>query len=104
MAACIIKSLRAAAASDHVMTHHRIPLSTLALYTADDIADAERDLASLMAERDAEDDPHWRAVLADWIEDDTSWLAEMIDGVALPLVLVLPIGQPAPGPCGEGRA
>lgn len=104
MAACIIKSLRAAAASDHVMTHHRIPLSTLALYTADDIADAERDLASLMAERDAEDDPHWRAVLADWIEDDTAWLAEMIDGVALPLVLVLPIGLPAPGPRGEGRA
>lgn len=84
------------------MTRHRIPLSTLALYTADDIADAERDLASLTAERDAEDDPHWRAVLADWIEDDTAWLAEMIDGVALPLVL--PIGLPAPGPRGEGRA
>ena len=89
------------------MTRHRIPLSTLALYTADDIADAERELAYLMAEHAECDDPVWREELARWIADDAAWLAEMTEAVAPPLPLVLPIGLPAPGPvraAKEGRA
>lgn len=80
------------------MTHHRIPLSTLRLFTDDDVAEAERQLAELMEMRDAEEDPAWRAELDEWIESDTAWLAEMQEAVRPRLRLVLPIGLPAPGP------
>ena len=80
------------------------PLSTLALYTADDIADggaiwpadggrrATRRTIRLLA----------RGAGGIGSKDDTAWLAEMIDGVALPLVL--PIGLPGAGAARGGRA
>lgn len=73
-------------------------LIDLAHYTADDVDDAARDLALLMAEHAEETDPHWRDELARWIVDDARWLAEMMDVVQPPLPLVMPIGLPAPGP------
>lgn len=73
-------------------------LIDLAHYTADDVDDAARDLALLMAEHAEETDPVWRDELARWIVDDARWLAEMMDVVQPPLPLVMPIGLPAPGP------
>lgn len=69
------------------------------LYTEADIAEAERDLAMLMEQHEAEEDPGLRQMLADWIEIDSAWLAEMIESVRGPVLpLRLPIGLPAPGP------
>ena len=73
-------------------------LVDLAPYTPDDIEDAARDLAQLLADHEAETDPHWREVLSGWIADDARWLAEMLDVVQPPLPLVMPIGLPAPRP------
>ena len=73
-------------------------LANLATYTPADIDDAARDLAYLLAEHEAETDPHWRDELARWVVDDARWLAEMMDVVQPPLPLVMPIGLPAPGP------
>ena len=73
------------------MTHHRI-----ALFTADDVAEAERDLAYLMAQHAEEEDPAWRDLLADMIASDARYLAEMQEAVRPRLRLVLPIGLPAP--------
>ena len=54
-----------------------IPRSYSAVLTPDDVEQAERDLAALRADHDAELDPRWRDVLARWIDDDAAWLAEM---------------------------
>ena len=73
-------------------------------YTADDVAEAERDLAMLIEEHAEETDAKWADVLADHIASDARWLAEMIEVVSPPLPLGLPLGLPAPGPVwGVGR-
>jgi len=54
-----------------------IPRSYAAVLTPDDVEHAERDLAALLDQHDAEADPRWRDVLAAWIADDEAWLAEM---------------------------
>jgi hypothetical protein len=54
-----------------------IPRSYAAVLTPDDVEQAERDLAALLDQHDAETDPRWRDVLAGWIADDEAWLAEM---------------------------
>jgi hypothetical protein len=54
-----------------------IPRSYAAVLTPDDVEAAERDLAALLDQHDAEPDPRWRDVLARWIADDAKWLAEM---------------------------
>ena len=73
-------------------------------YTADDVAEAARDLALLLDAHAEETDAKWADVLADHIASDARWLAEMIDVVSPPLPLALPMGQPAPGPVwGVGR-
>jgi hypothetical protein len=68
----------------------------MTLYTIEDIDDAARDLAALLAQHEAEPDPAWRAALADMIQSDTAFLAEMREAVMPPLPLVLPLGLPAP--------
>jgi hypothetical protein len=68
----------------------------MTLYTLEDIEDAARDLATLLAQHEAEPDPAWRAALADMIQSDTAFLAEMREAVMPPLPLVLPLGVPAP--------
>lgn len=76
----------------------------MAGYTADDVEDAERDLAEIIAAHAEETDPELRAMYAEWIEIDTAWLAEMREAVFPVLRLVLPLGLPAPGPMwGVGR-
>jgi hypothetical protein len=71
----------------------------MTLYTEDDIMEAARDLATLLAMQEDEADPAWRAALDEEISADTKWLAEMVEAVRGPaLPLVLPIGLPAPGP------
>lgn len=72
------------------------PLS--ALYTAEDVEDTARDLALLMAQHETETDPEIRAWLAEWIDNDTQWLAEMREAVFPTLALMLPLGLLAPGP------
>lgn len=67
------------------------------IYTADDVADAERDLAGLLQAHEAETDPAFRAMYAEWIEIDGAFLSEMREAVFPPLPLVLPLGVPAPG-------
>jgi len=54
-----------------------IPRSYAHILTPDDVEQAERDLAALLDQHDAEPDPRWRDVLAGWIDDDAKWLAEM---------------------------
>jgi hypothetical protein len=73
-----------------------IPSSYADIYTADDLAEAERDLAALLAAHEGETDPAWRDALAEGIAADTAWLAEMREMVAPSLPLVLPIGLAAP--------
>ncbi len=68
----------------------------MSLYTVDDIEDAERDLATLLAHHAEETDPAWRVALADMIQSDAAFLAEMREAVMPPLPLVLPLGLPAP--------
>jgi len=75
----------------------------MAAYTADDVAEAERDLAQLLEDHAAEEDPAWRDVLADWIVSDAQWLAEMREAVFPSLPFCLPIGLPAPTPYREYR-
>jgi hypothetical protein len=65
-------------------------------WTHDDIEDAERDLATLMAHHAEETDPAWRDYLADMIQSDAAFLAEMREAVMPQLALVLPLGLPAP--------
>jgi hypothetical protein len=65
-------------------------------WTHDDIEDAARDLATLLAHHEEETDPAWRAALADMIQSDAVFLAEMREAVMPPLPLVLPLGLPAP--------
>lgn len=72
--------------------------SYMLAYTADDVAEAERDLALLIEEHAEETDAKWADVLADHIASDARWLAEMIEVVSPPLPLSLPLGLPAPGP------
>ena len=73
-------------------------------YTADDVAEAARDLALLLDAHAEETDAKWADVLADHIASDARWLAEMIEVVSPPLPLGLPLGLPAPGPVwGMGR-
>jgi hypothetical protein len=67
----------------------------MTLYTEDDIQEAARDLATLLAMQEDEAEPAWRAALDEEIAADTRWLAEMIEAVRGP---ALPIGLPAPGP------
>jgi hypothetical protein len=68
------------------------------LYTAEDVEETARDLAFLIEQHAEETDPEARAMLADWIESDTAWLAEMREAVYPTLRLMLPLGLPAPGP------
>ena len=76
----------------------------MSFITADDVEEAERDLAFLMQQHAEETDPEARAMLAEWIESDTAWLAEMREAVYPTLRLMLPLGLPAPGPMwGVGR-
>lgn len=70
----------------------------MAVYTAEDVADAERDLAALIEAHAEEEDPAWRAMMADQIASDAQWLAEMREAVFPSLRLVLPLGLPAPAP------
>lgn len=70
----------------------------MALYTPDDVEEAARDLAKIMAAHEAETDPETRAMLAEWIEADAQWLAEMREAVFPALPFALPLGLPAPGP------
>jgi cytosine/adenosine deaminase-related metal-dependent hydrolase len=73
-------------------------------YTADDVAEAARDLALLLDAHAEETDAKWADVLADHIASDARWLAEMIEVVSPPLQFTLPMGLPAPGPVrGVGR-
>jgi hypothetical protein len=65
-------------------------------WTHDDIEDAARDLATLMAHHEEETDPAWRVALADMIQSDAAFLAEMREAVMPPLPLALPLGLPAP--------
>jgi len=65
-------------------------------WTHDDIEDAARDLATLLAQHEAEDDPAWRVALADMIQSDAAFLAEMREAVMPQLPLMLPLGLPAP--------
>lgn len=60
--------------------------SYMAIYTADDVANAERDLAALIEAHAEETDPVWRDMLADRIRSDAQFLAEMREAVfpALP--------------------
>lgn len=51
------------------------------IYTADDVAEARRDLALLRRQHAEENDPAARDMLADWIATDEAWLAEMIEMV-----------------------
>ena len=76
----------------------------MALYNAEDVEDAERDLAALIEAHAEETDPEWRDMLADQIKSDAEFLVEMRDAVFPALRLVLPLGMPAPGPVwGAGR-
>lgn len=72
-----------------------LPAAHYALCTAADLADAARDLAALMAQHEAEDDPAYRAHLAEMIASDAAYLAEMMEHIcpALPLVLPAPEGR-----------
>jgi hypothetical protein len=72
------------------------------LYTADDLAEAERDLAWLLEQHEAEEDPAQRDMLADWIAMDSQFLAEMREVVAPALPFILPLGVPAPRPVWRG--
>lgn len=74
----------------------------MSFITADDVEDAARDLAWLMEQHAEETDPEARAMLAEWIETDAAWLAEMREAVYPTLRLTLPLGLPAPGPRWEG--
>ncbi len=65
-------------------------------WTHDDIEDAERDLATLLAQHAEEEEPAYRALLAEMIADDAAFLAEMREAVMPPLPLMLPLGLPAP--------
>lgn len=76
--------------------------SYVTLYTAEDVEEAARDLAEIMAAHEAETDPELRAMYAEWIASDTAWLAEMREAVFPTLALMLPLGLPAPGPRWEG--
>lgn len=73
----------------------------MTLYTADDVEEAARDLAEVMAAHEAETDPELKAMYAEWVEIDSAWLAEMREAVYPTLRLTLPIGLPAPGPMWE---
>jgi hypothetical protein len=69
-----------------------IPASYADIYTLDDLAEAERDLAALLAAHEEETDPAWRDAMADDIAKDTAWLAEMREMVCGPLLpLALPV-------------
>lgn len=76
--------------------------SYMTLYGPDDVEEIARDLAWLIEQHAEETDPEARAMLADWIESDTQWLAEMREAVFPTLRLMLPLGLPAPGPRWEG--
>lgn len=78
------------------MTRH-IPFY-LDIYTPDDVEEAARDLAWLIEQHAEETDPGLRQMLADWIEIDSAWLAEMREAVYPSLPFRLPIGLPAPLP------
>ena len=54
-----------------------VPASYASIITADLIEAAERDLAVMQDELETETDPRWRDVLAQWLADDTAWLAGM---------------------------
>jgi hypothetical protein len=73
-----------------------IPASYADIYTLDDLAEAERDLAALLAAHEEETDPAWRDAMADDIAKDTAWLAEMREMVAPLLPMSLPIMRTAP--------
>lgn len=73
----------------------------MAGYTIEDVEDAERDLAALVAAHAEEEDPFWRAMMAEHIVSDSAWLAEMREAVFPALAFVLPLGLPAPGPVRE---
>jgi hypothetical protein len=69
-----------------------IPASYADIYTLEDLAEAERDLAALLAAHEEETDPAWRDAMADDIVKDAAWLAEMREMVCGPLLpLVLPV-------------
>jgi len=72
-----------------------IPPSYCDIYTLADVEAAERDLAAVMAERDATDDPDWRQALDAFVATDTAWLAEMMEMVEPMLPMVMPLA-PAP--------
>ena len=72
-----------------------IPPSYSDIYTLADVEAAERDLAAVMAERDATDDPDWRQALDAFVATDTAWLAEMMEMVEPMLPMVMPLA-PAP--------
>lgn len=76
--------------------------SLMPLYTAEDVEEAARDLAEIMAAHEAETDEEIRAMYAEWIATDSEWLAEMREAVFPTLALMLPLGLPAPGPRWEG--
>lgn len=73
----------------------RIPFY-MEVYTPDDVEEAERDLAALIQQHAEEEDPGLRQMLANWIEIDSAWLAEMREAVYPSLPFRLPIGLPAP--------
>ena len=75
--------------------------SLMLLYTAEDVEEAARDLAEIMAAHEAETDEEIRAMYAEWIASDSEWLAEMREAVFPTLALMLPLGLPAPGPMWE---
>ena len=72
-----------------------IPPSYCDIYTLADVEAAERDLAAVMAERDATDDPDWRQALDAFVATDTAWLAEMMEMVEPMLPMAMPLA-PAP--------
>ena len=72
-----------------------IPPSYSDIYTLADVEAAERDLAAVMAERDATDDPDWRTALDAFVATDTAWLAEMMEMIEPMLPMVMPL-VPAP--------
>ena len=72
-----------------------IPPSYSDIYTLADVEEAERDLAAVMAERDATDDPDWRTALDAFVADDTAWLAEMMEMIEPMLPMAMPLA-PAP--------
>lgn len=72
------------------------------LYTAQDVAELERDLAFLRACLADETDAAEVARLREWIRDDAAYLAAVRAVVAPALPMILPIGLPAPAPTNMG--